>query len=96
MYAIRSYYEFDDDVTLSAGDTDNAFLGNSTLDGLTFAATRAIVFGNSSATDQVTLSTAAVTINATDVAVTFNALLDGAQAFAVNAGTAATSFNGAA
>src|SRR5262249_48820517 len=46
---------FQDNVTIGAGDTATTFAGNVTLDGLTFASSGNVTFGDASS-DQVTLS----------------------------------------
>jgi hypothetical protein len=88
---------FDDDVTLTGGDTGNSFLGNVVLDGLTFTSSQAVQFGNSAAGDQLTLSGGAVVVStaAANQPVTFTCRVDGGQALTVNAGSANTLFNGA-
>ena len=86
---------FRDDVT-TGGDTATEFRGNVVLDGLTYDhnANAALTFGNAES-DQVTLSNGDVTVDTAtnNVALTFNAQVNGSQDLTVNAGTNSITFN---
>ena len=62
---------FSDDVTIAAGNTATTLINAVTnLDGLTFTSDGDVTFGNAAGTDQVNLTTAAVTITTTGRATT--------------------------
>lgn len=84
---------FTNNVTLGNGDTASTFAGNVTLDGLAFTAADGATFGDGP-TDQVTLSGGPVAIATTNSPIIFAGLIDGAQNLTLNAGSAATTFNG--
>ncbi|MDB5336370.1 MAG: hypothetical protein JWN70_1989, partial [Planctomycetaceae bacterium] len=71
---------FQSDVNIEAGDTASALSGNVTLDGMTLNSDGAITLGNSTS-DQITLSTSAVTIVTTGIGdnLVVNGKLDGSQ-----------------
>ena len=80
---------FQQDVTLGNGDTASTFAGAMTLDGLTFTADDGAAFNGA-----VTLSGGAVTVQSVNAAFAFNSIVNGAQDFTIDAGTAATTFTG--
>ena len=86
---------FRGDVTIAAGDTATTLINAVTnLDGLTFTSAGDVTFGNAAGTDQVNLTTAAVTITTTGAgALTFTSKVDGGQDLALNV-VGATDFQG--
>ena len=87
---------FKEDVTIGAGNTDSTFNAAVQLDGMTLTSAGNLNFGDTPASDQVTISTGAVEITtaSADRNITFNAKLDGPQDLTINAGNGATHFNG--
>ena len=88
---------FSGDVTIAAGDTATTLINAVTnLDGLTFTSAGDVTFGNAAGTDQVNLTTAAVTITTTGAGddLTFTSKVDGGQDLALNV-VGATDFQGA-
>ena len=88
---------FRGDVTIAAGDTATTLINAVTnLDGLTFTSAGDVTFGNAAGTDQVNLTTAAVTITTTGTGddLTFASKVDGGQNLALNV-VGATDFQGA-
>ena len=87
---------FRGDVTIAAGNTATTLINAVTnLDGLTFTSAGDVTFGNAAGTDQVNLTTAAVTITTTGAGddLTFTSKVDGGQDLALNV-VGATDFQG--
>jgi len=85
---------FKGDVNLGDGAVGTTLDGNVTLEGVNFSGNDGIAFGNSSS-DQIRLTTGAVSIDSNDSALDFNGTVDGNQNLTVNSGTADTNFNAA-
>jgi filamentous hemagglutinin family protein len=82
---------FKDNVTISGGDTASEFRSDLVLDGLTLTSDAAITFGNG-AGDDVTLSSAAVTVTTASgngAQDWQNCVLDGSQGLTINTGSGA-------
>jgi len=77
---------FQDDVTISGGDTASFVLGSVGLYGMTFTTDGALTMGDDAA-DVVFLSDAASTVDVENQNVTIGATVYGAQEFTVDAGT---------
>ena len=80
---------FDQNVTLTAGDTGSSFDGAVQFDGLSWSG-----FGGLTVSGPATLSTATLNITSNNGNVVFGSTLNGAQDLGLTAGTGSVSFNG--